>query len=184
MRADKSQDLACIEAIIQGDDQALAKLYSRYGQVLLGYLTHLISDRSVAEELVQEVFLIVWRDAWRFRAQSTVRTWLFGIAHNLGLMHIRRKRPETMDSATTEGLISPELDPMDLADLALKHQRLTSALASLPPLQRAVIELTFYHGLARVEVARVLDCPVGTVKSRLHYALKALAHALRTEGEE
>ena len=183
MRADKSQDLACIEAITQGDDQALATLYSRYGQTLLGYLTHLVGDRSVAEELVQEVFLIVWRDAWRFRVQSTVRTWLFGIAHNLGLMHMRRKRPETMDSATAERLVSPELDPVDLADLALKRQRLTNALASLPPLQRAVIELTFYHGLGRAEVASILDCPVGTIKSRLHYALKALAHSLRAEGE-
>jgi len=62
MRADNSQDLACIKDIALGDNQALAALYSRYGRVLLGYLTHLIGDRSMAEDLVQEVFLVVWRD--------------------------------------------------------------------------------------------------------------------------
>lgn len=109
------------------------------------------------------------------QALATLRTWLFGIAHNLGLMALRRKRSQSLDEATADRLTAPGPDPVDLAALALDRERLYAALATLPAAQRAVIELTFYHGLTWAEAAQVMDCPAGTVKSRLHYALRALA---------
>ena len=183
MRSDDFQDRSCLEKICQGDDQALATLFIRHRQALLDYLFRLIGDFGAAEDLVQDVFLIVWRDARRFRGHSKVRTWLFGIAHNLGLMHLRRKRPELLEDVEIEKLISDEPDPADLAELVIDAERLTVALASLTASQRAVIELTLYHGLTQAEVAEVLECPIGTVKSRLHYALKGLVLAFHTSGD-
>jgi RNA polymerase sigma-70 factor, ECF subfamily len=171
-------DRATLIRVVHGDHQALAKLYDQYANALAGYLAHLIGDAAVAEELAQDLFVIVWRDASRFRGDSTVRSWLFGIAHKLGLMELRRKRPEPLDETTADWLVASDPDPSDLADLALDRERLQMAMETLPASHRAVIELTFYHGLGRAEVAQALGCPVGTVKSRLHYALQALARAL------
>ena len=171
-------DRTALTAVARGNRQALATLYNRHAHHLLGYLVHLTGDVNLAEDLVQELFLIVWRDAGRFRGHSSVRTWFFGIAHNLGLMALRRKRPELLDEMTADRLTAFDPDPLDMAVLALDRERLAAALATLSASQRAVIELTFYHGLRRAEVAQVLGCPVGTVKSRLHYALRALARVM------
>jgi RNA polymerase sigma-70 factor (ECF subfamily) len=182
MHSNDMQDRSCLERICQGDDQALADLFTRHRQALFDYLTRLTGDRSGAEDLVQEVFLVVWRDAGRFRGHSMVRTWLFGIAHNLGLMHLRRKHPELLEDMHVEDIVSDEIDPTALAELAMDRERLSTALTKLKAPQRAVIELTFYHGLTQAEVAEVLDCPIGTVKSRLHYALRNLIHSFLATG--
>jgi len=180
MQASPEHDRAALKAIVQGDRQALADLYQQYASSLVGYLAHLTGDPAAAEELVQDLFMVVWKDAGRFRSDSTVRSWLFGIAHNLGLMCLRRKRPALLDDGAAERLADDAPDPAELADLALDRERLEAALASLSASHRAVVELAFYHQLSRAQVAQVLDCPVGTVKSRLHYALRALARELAT----
>jgi RNA polymerase sigma-70 factor, ECF subfamily len=178
MCAKDDADRATVTAIVEGNRQALAALYRRHAPDLLGYLAHLTGSVSTAEDLVQELFVIVWRDAGRYRGESSVRSWLFGIAHNLALMALRDRHRETLDEAIVGGLASPAPGPAELADLALDRERLVAALATLSIAQRAVVELTFYFGLAQAETARVLGCPLGTVKSRLHYALLALARAL------
>ena len=167
-------------AVAGGDRQALAQVYARYAGSLLAYLAHLTGDTFAAEDLVQELFLVVWRDAARYRGSASVRAWLYGIAHNLGLMALRRDRRHAAESL--DGWPAPEPGPAELAALAVDRRRLSAALAALPAAQRAVVELTFAHGLARAETAQVLGCPVGTVKSRLHLALRALAGALAEPG--
>ena len=174
----QDRDRPALSGVAAGDRQALAVLYDRHAPGLVGYLDHLTGDLAVAEELVQELFMIVWRDAGRFRGDATVRSWLFGIAHNLGLMALRRKKPDLLDEYAAERLADPGADPARLADLAFDRVRLQDAMERLPAAQHAVIELVFFHGLTRAEVAQVLGCPVGTVKSRLHYALRALSRAL------
>lgn len=166
---------------MQGNQQAIAELYDRHAQRLLNYLAHLTGDADAAEDLVQELFVIVWRDAARFRGQSTVRTWLFGIAHHLGMTALRRKRTLPLDESAGDSLADPGPDPDALAALAIDRERLAQALQALPAPHRAVVELVFYHGLAQAEVAQILGCPLGTVKSRLHYALRALARAMREQ---
>jgi RNA polymerase sigma-70 factor (ECF subfamily) len=178
MQTSPERDRATLNAIAQGERQALADLYQGHAPSLMGYLTHLTGDPAAAEDLVQELFMVVWQDAGRFRSDSTVRSWLFGIGHKLGLMWLRRKRPQLLDHEVTEKLADDALGPADLADFALDKERLEAALASLSAEHRAVIELTFYHQLSRAEVAQTLGCPVGTVKSRLHYALRILAGEL------
>lgn len=177
-------DRHLLYAIGQGSTQAAAELYGRHAQGLLHYLAHLTGDAQTAEDLVQELLIVVWRDARRFRGQSSVRTWLFSIAHHLGVTALRRKRTLPLDESTAEGLAGPGPDPADAAALAVDRERLARALQALSPAQRAVIELVFYHDLAQAEVAQVLGCPVGTVKSRLHYALGALNRIMREQDEQ
>ncbi|HSJ53231.1 MAG TPA: RNA polymerase sigma factor, partial [Anaerolineae bacterium] len=178
MRAKDDADEVLLRQVMNGDRQALATLYARHAAPLLAYLAHLVGDGATAEDLVQELFLVVWRDAGRFRGSASVRAWLFGIAHNLGLMALRserRQRRAWPGEDALDGRAAPDPGPADLVALAVDRQRLAAALAALPAAQRAVVELTFGHGLARAETAQVLGCPVGTVKSRLLLALRALA---------
>ncbi len=174
-------DLDVLRAVAQGSQQAITELYDRHAQHLLNYLARLTGDVDAAEDLVQELYVVVWRDARRFRGQSSVRTWLFGIAHNLGITALRRKRALPLDEFAADRLADPGPDPDDLAALASDRERLVRALQALPPAHRAVVELVFGHGLAQAEVAQVLDCPLGTVKSRLHYALRALSQTMREQ---
>ncbi len=174
-------DLDVLKAIAQGSHQAITELYERHARHLLNYLARLTGDADAAEDLVQELYVVVWRDAQRFRGQSSVRTWLFGIAHNLGITALRRKRALALDEFTADRLTDPGPDPADLAALASDRERLAQAMQALPAAHRAVIELVFDHGLAQAEVAQVLDCPLGTVKSRLHYALRTLSQTMRDQ---
>ena len=178
MRVHDDSDEALLTRVADGDRQALAQAYARHAGSLLAYLAHLTGDPLAAEDLVQELFLVVWRDAGRYRGSASVRAWLYGIAHNLGLMALRRDRRHAVTGESLDERPGPEPGPVELAALAVDRERLSAALATLPVAQRAVVELTFTHGLARAETAQVLGCPVGTVKSRLHFALRALAAAL------
>jgi RNA polymerase sigma-70 factor (ECF subfamily) len=187
MSPDPDRDV--LRAIAQGNREAITELYDRHAPHLLNYLAHLTDDANVAQDLVQDLFVVVWRDAERFRGQSSVRTWLFGIAHHLGVTALRRKRTLPLDESCGNGLADSSPDLEDLAVLAVDQERLEQALRTLSVMQRVVVELVFYHSRARAEIAQILECPLGTVKSRLHYALRALTHAMREkednlEGEE
>lgn len=181
MSPDPDHDV--LRAIAQGNREAITDLYDRLAPHLLNYLARLTGDTDAAEDLVQDLFVIVWRDAKRFRGQSSVRTWLFGIAHHLGVTALRRKRMLPLDESVRNSLAAPCPGPDDLAALAIDRERLTRAIETLSVAHRAVIELVFYHGLARAEVAQTLGCPLGTVKSRLHYALRALSCAMREQDD-
>ncbi|MBN1934744.1 MAG: sigma-70 family RNA polymerase sigma factor [Anaerolineae bacterium] len=179
MRPDS--DIDVLRAIAQGSQQAITELYDRHARHLLNYLAHLTGDADAAEDLVQELFVVVWRDARRFRGQSSVRTWLFGIAHNLGITALRRSQTLPLDEFAADSLADPGPDPDALVALASDRERLAQAMQALPAAHRAVIELVFDLGLGQAEVARVLGCPLGTVKSRLHYTLRALARTMREQ---
>lgn len=182
-RMSPDPDLDILKAVAQGDRQAITMLYDRHARHLLNYLARLTGDADTAEDLVQELYVIVWRDAGRFQGRSSVRTWLFGIAHHLGVTALRRKRALPLDGAADDSLVDPGLDPDALATLAIDRERLAQALQALSATHRAVVELVFSHGLAQTEVAQVLGCPLGTVKSRLHYALCALSRAMKDQDD-
>jgi RNA polymerase sigma factor (sigma-70 family) len=169
--------------LTRGDPRALASLYERYARGVFAFLCRLTSDAAAAEDLLQETFLAVWRGAATFRGHSSVRTWLFGIAHHQAGHWLRRRHPEPLD----EHADVPDPGPAvpELADSAWERERITAALAQLPAAQRAVLELTFYLGFSCAEVAQVLDCPVGTVKSRAYLARRRLAQLLADlDGDE
>ena len=171
-----------IQRIQQQDRAAFAELFQRYHRPLQSYIGRVVGDAAVAEELGQELFLTVWRDARRFRGRASVRTWMYRIAYNQAVSWLRKKKPILWDE-------TPELEgyeplPEAQALLADQREKIAASLAELSPDHRTVIELTFYHQMSYQEISQVMGCPVGTVKSRMSYARRYLAAALRRNGVE
>ena len=159
-----------------GDRTALAELYAHEGPALLSYLRLFTADRELAEEIVQDTFLAAWRGAAEFAGRASARSWLFAIARRrvAEALHRPRLRAIPEDSAGLGELPSDEPGPEDLAIAAATRQELAAALTQLSPVHREALELTFRHGLSYPELSEVLGIPLGTVKSRLTYAKRAL----------
>jgi len=172
-----------IRQIAAGDERAFAELYETLGPTVFTYLVRVTRDQAAAEDLLQEVFLTVWKDANRFRGDASVKVWMLRIAHHKAVSWWRRQRP--MVNLNLDQLVEPGDGMEEAALVAWEHDRLIAALQQLAPKQRETIELVFGQQLSYTEVAAVLGCPVGTVKSRVSYALRALRHLLRDlrEGE-
>jgi RNA polymerase sigma factor (sigma-70 family) len=163
-----------------GDRGALAELYARESAALFAYLRLFTVDRELSEEIVQDTFLAAWHGAAAFAGRATVRSWLFAIARRRAADALRRPRLRAVpeDAAGLSELPSREPGPEDLAIAAATREELTAALARLSPVHREALELAFGHGLSYPELSEVLGIPLGTVKSRLSYAKRALRRLL------
>ncbi|MFI5955692.1 RNA polymerase sigma factor [Cryptosporangium sp. NPDC051539] len=168
-----------LRAIAAGDAAALSRLYERYAGALFGYLHRLAGDRMIAEEILQDTMLAVWRSADTFEGRARVTTWLFGIARRQAHNRLRgRFAPEPADlpDRPDEGA-----GPDELAIAAAGGTPVAAAIDRLPAHHRDVIALVFVAGLPLADVADVLAIPVGTVKSRLFHARAAVAAALTAQ---
>jgi len=164
-------DQELMRRVATGDAQAFETLCRRYERPLHQFLWRHLGGRDV-DDLYQDTWLRVLRAAARFDPHRRFSTWLFQIAVNLCRDWHRSPPPEPHDPATLDGVAS---DAIARRGAAIDASRL---LAALPEAQRAAVLLRYYHDLPEEEVAVILDCPRGTVKSRLHHAmatLKALA---------
>jgi RNA polymerase sigma-70 factor (ECF subfamily) len=180
-QADAHGDADLLRRIAAGDGDALALLEERYHARLWGYISRRIRDRQLAEEVEQDVWLTVWQQADRFRGESRISTWLIGIAHHKAMAAIRRRWPQPLDEVPEEP--SPSgWEPWEQVEGQETRRALGEAMGRLSPMHRATLDLVFGHGLSLEEVAHVMDCPVGTVKSRLSYARRYLAQYLEELG--
>lgn len=175
-------DEQLLAQIASGEEQALAELYQRHGKSLYNYLLRLVHEPEVAEDLLQEVLVAVWQGAHRFKGHAKVTTWLYRITHNQAVSWLRRHRKETgLDEL-------PELaagdDPAAYTMEKWRAGQLRKALDRLAPRHRSVLELTFFLGFSYAEVAEIVGCPVGTVKSRMSHARRYLLEALASMGIE
>ena len=172
-------DIKLLENIIQGDEQSFKQLYNRYHLGVYNYILRLIHDEKEAEELLQEVFLAVWQSAKKFRQQSSVKTWIFRIAYFQSISWLRKNRESQLledENAMPDLGLSPE----DKLIEKFENAQIIAALENLSPNHRSVIELTFVHGFSYKEISETMKCPVGTVKSRMSYALKYMGSYLST----
>ena len=160
--------------VASGDAQAFETLCRRYEKPLHQFLWRHLGGRDV-DDLHQETWLRVVRSAARFDPRRRFSTWLFQIAVNLCRDWHRNPPPEAHDGA---GLDAAGPDPSARQGAAIDASRL---LAALPEAQRAAVLLRYYHDLPEDEVAAILDCPRGTVKSRLHHAMTTLKALARDE---
>ena len=169
-------DFDLLRQVAAGDEAAFAELYDLYASLVYNYLLRLVNEPAVAEEILQEVFLAMWRSARGFRAEAKVRTWLLRIAHHQAVSWLRRKRTVLWpdDELEQETVDSFEEDLAHVWQI----EQLRGALVRLSPKHRAVIELTFVQGLSYTEIAQVMNCPIGTVKSRMSYALRHMNELL------
>ena len=157
-----------------GDRQALADLYARYRQPLFQYLAQLTPDYGLAEELLQDTLVAVWRSAGDFAGRSSALTWLIGVARRQAHNTLRQRGLVLADEATLLTLAAPDPDPADAALASAAHADLLAAIGRLGVVHREALTLAFVHGLAYQELADVLGVPIGTVKSRLNHARRAL----------
>lgn len=180
--AAKEQDQELVRRVADGDEQALRAIYTSYGRRLYAYALRLTGNQGVAEEVIQDTFLAVWNGARGYRGDSKVATWLLGIVHHQALNATRRKRLPTTEMEDALHQAGNTDKPEDVATATDRRRALSAALAQLTRDHRTVLELVFYQGLSLTETARVLKCPVGTVKSRLSYAKTHMRQALGRAG--
>ena len=164
-------DIELLRQVAAGDEAAFAELYDQYAPPVYNYLLRLVNEPHIAEEILQEVFLVMWQSAHRFREEARVKTWLLRIAHHQAVSWLRRTRTTLWPDEELEA--ADDHIEEHLARTGQTEQ-IRMALAQLTPNHRAVIELTFVQGLSYAEIADVMNCPIGTVKSRMSYALRRL----------
>jgi RNA polymerase sigma-70 factor (ECF subfamily) len=167
-----SQESGLLRRVATRDRPAFDALYRLYWPRLTRFLTQLTHRPHLVEELVNDTLLVVWRKAGEFEGKARVSTWVFAIAYRKALKALKRREPFVEVAITEEppGSDDPERDAMQ----AQRSDELRRALATLPPEQRAVVELTYYHDCAYPEIAQILGCPVDTVKTRMFHARRKL----------
>ena len=167
-----------------GDRDALAQLYARHRVGLGGFLARMLGDAAAAEEALQDTLLAVWRGAGGFEHRSTVRTWLYGIARRQAYARLRRHTPQLVELPADAAVADPGPTPEHVAIARTEAALLLGFIGQLAPVHREALLLFYVDDLGYAEVADVLGVPIGTVKSRLsnaRRALAALAHTTRGE---
>jgi RNA polymerase sigma-70 factor (ECF subfamily) len=177
--------------VANGDEAALETLYEQYAPAVMGLALKMLGDRPSAEEIVQETFWRVWRNADSFCAQQgSFPAWLLGITRNLSIdMWRRRKaRPQPIFDGDEEQQLEnkPDLqaDVTESAWTAMKHVQVRQALNALPQAQREVVEMAFFGGMTRQEIAEAMGVPLGTIHTRARLGLQKLREALQEQGFE
>lgn len=180
-------DLALMQRVHDGDREAVIGLVERYQDELIGFFFHLSWDQLASEELAQDVFVRLYQARERWQPTARLRTWIYRIAHNLWIDRLRRKRNLlSLDAERGEEgmrlsdiLAAPAAGDPEAAerDEAIRS-RVRAALAELPEGQREVFVLANTNGMKYHEIAAVLGIPEGTVKSRMHHAVRLLRDEL------
>ena len=169
-------DKRLMRRIAEGETRAFEELVDSLGARVHRLARRYAAQEADAEDLTQEIFLDVFRCASRFRGDASLATWVYRIALNHCLKHQNRATPVVEATDETQDF---EADPMRHALRGELHDRVHGALESLSPLHRDIVILHELHGLTYLECARVLNVPLGTVKSRLSNAFRALRQSLR-----
>jgi RNA polymerase sigma-70 factor, ECF subfamily len=177
-------EVRLLQRIASGDEGAMAEFYRRHGRVVFAQILLIVGDRALAEEILQDTMLAIWRGAGAFRGESRVRSWLIAISRRQARDRLRRHRLRVVDDACLAGQAShdpgPDVVALDRAEAA----EVGSAIRTLAPAHREVLGLACGAGLSLAEVAGVLEVPLGTVKSRLAAARAALDRVLHEIGQE
>jgi len=186
-------DAELIARAARGEARALEVLYDRYSGVVFSFALRIVSERQLAEEILQEAFFRAWQQGGSFSAgRGSFITWLLSITHNLAIDEIRRRRrrPQKADSEEPEQILDSVADTGAGADvegevwLGALRDTIGRALAELPPAQREALEMAYFRGMTQREIAEALGEPLGTIKTRMRLGLQKLREALGSDGAE
>ncbi len=177
-----ASDEVLIGRIAKGDRLAMQVLFARHQVRVYRFVLRLVGNNAVAEDLISEVFLDVWRQADRFEGRSAVSTWLLAIARFKALSSMRRKPDEELDEEAVGAIEDDSDDPEVSVQKKDKSVALKKCLQALSPEHREVIDLVYYHEKSVEEVAEIVGIPEATVKTRMFYARKKLSELLKTAG--
>lgn len=175
--------------VARGDSSALEALYDRHASAVLGILLKVIGDRAVAEDALQETFWRVWKGASTYESQrGSFTSWLFRIARNLAIDAHRRMnvRPQALGSVEDGDTLAdrtpdPDSDVAEQAQADFRNRQVRIALAALPRVQRQVIELAYFYGMTRQEIAKATGEALGTIHTRARLGLQKLREELERE---
>ena len=185
-QGDDASDVALLARIGAGDRTALNELYLRYYHPLLRFMHRVTRRLDLAQECVNDVMLVVWRNSGSFAHRSSVSTWLMGIGYRKALKSLESHRRWTDRFASVDfdawiERTEPAAEHSDDADL---RDLLEEAMRHLSPEQRAVVELTYFYGCSYEEIAAIIACPVNTVKTRMFHARAKLKDLLPALGKD
>ena len=168
-------DRRLVEGLRQDDPASIAAIYDSYGALAYGLALRTVGAAAEAEDIVQEAFLALWRQAGRLDPSRGIRSYLLTIVHNKAIDRLRQRRRKNetpLDPALP--YVAGGRGPEEAAEALSERETVLSALQQLPEEQRLAIELTYFKGFTINEAATRLQVPVGTVKSRLRLALGRL----------
>jgi RNA polymerase sigma-70 factor (ECF subfamily) len=177
-------DAALMERILQQDSTALEALYDRYGRPVYSLVLRIAQQPASAEEIVQDVFLQLWRSADRFQiSRGPLEPWLFTMARNraLDFLRLKREKQRRREDSDTDDIIPSAVvrpDPEGEIDQSRRAEKIRALLTSLPDTQRRAIELAFFEGLTHSEIAAATGEALGTVKSWIRGGLMKLRESL------
>jgi RNA polymerase sigma-70 factor (ECF subfamily) len=177
-----SSDETLISLIADGDKRAMQVLYARHNVKVYRFIVRLTGNQSLAEDLVSEVFLDVWRQAEGFEAKSQVSTWLLAIARYKALSALRRRTDEHLDDQMAASIEDTADNPEMVVGTKDRNTIVQKCLTQLSPAHREVIDLVYYHEKSVDEVARIVGVPPATVKTRMFYARNKMADLLKQAG--
>jgi RNA polymerase sigma-70 factor (ECF subfamily) len=159
------------------DPQAFATLYDRHSRAAFSLAYRMMGEHHAAEDLVQESFLKLWRAARSYRPErASVRTWLLSIVHNRAIDQLRSRASRRRTQEKVEA-VAPRFEPSEAFAQSLansQREQVREAMRSLPQEQLKILELAYFSGYTHVEIAELLDVPLGTVKGRMRLGLKKI----------
>jgi RNA polymerase sigma-70 factor, ECF subfamily len=180
--AQATSDEMLLESISDGNRTAMHILYSRHNVRVYRFILRIVRDTTMAEDLVSQVFLDVWRTARQFEGRSQVSTWLLSIARFKALTSLRQRRFEDIDQEDVREIADESDTPETSLERATTGEILRACIAKLSPAHREIINLVYYHEKSVEEVGVIIGIPQSTVKTRMFYARKQLADLLKCAG--
>jgi RNA polymerase sigma-70 factor (ECF subfamily) len=182
------RDGQLVELVAQQDAGALEALYDRYGRAAYSLARRILTEETLAQDVVQEVFLSLWRDARRFDAgRGTVATYLLSMTHHRAVDVVRREEKLRRWRTSDEGLElapDPKARVEDEVEASERRAEVRAALKDLPDPQRQALLLAYFGGYTQREVATLVGVPLGTVKTRMAAGMRKMKEALSDAGRE
>jgi RNA polymerase sigma-70 factor, ECF subfamily len=182
------RDGQLVELVAQQDAGALEALYDRYGRAAYSLARRILTEETLAQDVVQEVFLSLWRDARRFDAgRGTVATYLLSMTHHRAVDVVRREENQRRWRTSDEGLElapDPKARVEDEVEASERRAEVRAALKDLPDPQRQALLLAYFGGYTQREVAALVGVPLGTVKTRMAAGMRKMKEALSDAGRE
>lgn len=173
-----------IRRVASGDRAAVRLLFMRHHARVYRFVVRQTGSETMADDIANEVFLDVWRQAAKFEFRSEVTTWLLGIARFKVLSARRKRKEDELDELEAERIVDSADTPDVVSMKTDKAAALRACINGLGEDHRTVIDLAYYHGRTVTEIAEILSIPVATVKTRMFYARSKLGEALKAAGHD
>jgi RNA polymerase sigma-70 factor (ECF subfamily) len=168
-------DFALVSAVRSGDENAMARLYDKYSSIVYAVALRVLGDSGVAEDILQEVFMQIWRNPGLFdSSRGNLAAWLSVIARNRAIDNLRKRKPET---DIDDVVVSVQPDLAGEAERSRAMQKVRGTLGTMPESQRAALEMAYFEGMSHSEIAAKTGEPLGTIKTRIRTGLLTLRKA-------